>query len=305
MNENIFFIGIDSGGTKCELLISDKNNKPIYRKIYKALHFSVHGEKAISDHLIKIIKDSVESKNMLMCNCRGICIGLSGVRDNKDKNELKKILVKSLAVKNITVESDTAIALHGAFKGEDGLILICGTGSILYGVINKKYFRIGGWGRIIGDYGSGYEIGINAFRHLTKEYDKGKSKSKLSVEIEKKFSLNKNNVLGHIYHRGFDIQNLAPVVLELAGKKDRDALEIIDKAVSGLLQHINIFSSKTKHKKEIKLAFSGSIIESGNALSKSLEQRIRRDFENIKLVKRMHTPAEGAVILAKHKYNKN
>lgn len=305
MNENTFFIGIDSGGTKCELLITDRKSKPIQKKNYAALHYSVHGKKATSNHILKIIRDSVKSSKLNLNNCLGICIGLSGVREKKDKIDLQKILIKSLGIKNIIVESDTAIALHGAFNSGEGLILICGTGSILYGVINNKFFRIGGWGRIIGDYGSGYEIGKNALRHLAEEYDAGKPKSRLAIEAEKKFSLNKNNILNHVYHKGFAVQNLAPLVLELADKKDKVALKITDKALNGLLRHLIIFTAKTKYRRKINLALSGGIIESENILSKSLRQRIKHDFKNINLVEKKFTPSEGAIILAKHKYSIN
>jgi N-acetylglucosamine kinase-like BadF-type ATPase len=305
MIENTFFIGIDSGGTKCELVISGIASKTIYKKIYGALHYSVHGKSIITDHLTDIIKDSLTRSKLNSEDCKGICIGLSGARENKDKTELQGRLKKSLGIKNVIVESDAVTALHGAFEGKDGLILICGTGSILYGEINKKILRIGGWGRIIGDRGSGYEIGINAVRYLAEEYDRGSSKSKLAIRIREKFSLNGDNIVEQIYHKKFAIQNLVPLVLELAGKKDRDALKITQEAVNGLLYHIDMFFSRTGYRKKISLAFSGSIIESDNALTKILKQKIKRYYKNINLTGRLHSPAEGAILLAKNKYLKN
>jgi glucosamine kinase len=305
MNENTFFIGIDSGGTKSELLISDGDGKTIHKKIYGALHYSVHGKDIISNHLTKIIKDSIARKKLIPENCLGICIGLSGAREKRDKTELQIHLKKSLGNKNITVESDAVTALHGAFNGKDGLILICGTGSILCGVINNRILRIGGWGRIIGDFGSGYEIGKNAMRHLVEEYDKGILKSNLTLAIENQFAFNGNNVLEQIYHKKFGMQTLVPLVLELAGKKDRHALKITNEAVDGLLHHLEVFFSRTRYKKKIDLAFSGSIIESENSLSKILKKKIKRNFKNINLTGRKYSPAEGAILLAKHKYSKN
>lgn len=185
MNKNTFFIGIDSGGTKSEMLIMDTDDNIIHKISHKAFHYSVHGKEKVSSHLKDIITNSIKEKKLNLKNCKGICIGLAGVREAVDKNELQKHLIKLLGYKNILIESDSKIALYGAFKGKDGLILICGTGSILIGVINKKFFRIGGWGRIIGDYGSGYDIGKRAIKHLVSEYDKGKKTSKLSQAIEK------------------------------------------------------------------------------------------------------------------------
>jgi len=305
MTKNTFFIGIDSGGTKCELLITDAKNNIIHKISYKAFHYSVHGKEKVSCHLKDIITNSIKEKKLNLRNCRGICIGLAGVREAEVKNELQKHLIKLLGYKNILIESDSIIALHGAFKGKDGLILICGTGSILIGIINKKYFRIGGWGRIIGDYGSGYDIGRFAIKHLVSEYDKGKKTSKLSQAVEKKFSINKLNILKHVYQNNFDLQNLVPLVLEYAKKKDKDAQRIIDYAIDELIYHFKIFFSVTGYRKKINVAFSGSILENDNILSDKIKTRIKRNFHNINLVNKIHTPAEGAILLSKNKFEKN
>jgi N-acetylglucosamine kinase-like BadF-type ATPase len=305
MHENNFFIGIDSGGTKCELLISGNKGNTILKKKFKALHYSVHGKKIISEHLSEIISSSLNEKKLDLKNCRGICIGLAGAREIKDRLELEKQIKKLTGYKKIAVESDALIALYGAFKGNDGLILICGTGSILYGIAGGKFHRIGGWGRILGDYGSGYEIGKLALKHLARNYDNGIKLSRLSKEIEKKFYFTKHNILKNIYHENFNVQNLAPVVIELARKKDKDAEKIIDKAVDELTEHFNVFFKSSGLKKKIDVALSGSIIESDNILSKKLIGSIKKNFGNINLINKAHTPAEGAILLAKNKFNKN
>ena len=38
-----YYIGIDSGGTKCELVISSPDKKIIFQKKYKGIHYSVAG----------------------------------------------------------------------------------------------------------------------------------------------------------------------------------------------------------------------------------------------------------------------
>jgi N-acetylglucosamine kinase-like BadF-type ATPase len=305
MDKNRFFIGIDSGGTKSELLIKGTNDNTILKKKFSSVHYSVHGSCKTALHLKNIILDSIKAKKLDIKNCAGICIGLAGARESSDKTKLRKKLSELLKIKNIILESDALIALHGAFKGNDGIILICGTGSILYGVLKGKFIRIGGWGRIIGDHGSGYEIGKMAIKHLTDEYDYNKKFSRLSKAIEKSFSINRKNILKLIYHKNFDVQSVVPLVLELASKKDKDALHIIDKAVEDLLKHLDVFISHSKNNKT-NLAFTGSIIESNNILTRRLNDKIKKKYgSNINIVKKIHTPAEGAILLAKNKFQKN
>lgn len=305
MHKNTFFIGIDSGGTKSELLITDSENNFVLGKSYNAVHYSVSGKKKLLAHLQNIISDALNKKKLNLVNCNGICIGLAGVREKNVKKELQMHLSKLLGFKNILIDSDSSIALYGAFGGNDGLILICGTGSILFGLINKRFVRIGGWGKIIGDYGSGYDIGKNAIKNLTGEYDRNVRLSRLSRAIERKYSINKKNILKIIYQNNFEMQKLVPLVLEYADKNDKNAKKIINIAVDELLYHFEIFFSTIKLKKKINLAFSGSILENKNALSEKLKNKLKSNFGNIILTNKKHTPVEGAVLLAKNKFGKN
>jgi|WetSurMetagenome_2_1015567.scaffolds.fasta_scaffold12238_6 N-acetylglucosamine kinase-like BadF-type ATPase len=305
MINNNFFVGIDSGGTKSEILIADDCNILSHNKSCKALHYSLHGQDKIINHIKNIIIASLKEKKLNLKNCKGICIGLAGVREKKDKIEIEKLLKRLIEFKNIIVESDADIALHGAFKGNNGLILICGTGSILYGYVDGIFYRIGGWGRTIGDYGSGYEIGKYAIKHLVSEYDKNKKLSNISRIIEKKFSFNRTNILNKIYQNNFDVQHIAPVVLEQANKKDKNAIDIIDKAVDDLLCHFETFFAVSGLRNKIDLALSGSIIENENVLSHKLKKQIKKNFKLITIIKKMHTPVEGAILLAKNKFLKN
>jgi len=305
MVKNKFFIGIDSGGTKTELAVSESGEKIIFRKKSDSIHYSSYGREKTAVHLGKIISEFLKASGLDLNNCGGICIGISGARERSDKSGLRKRLCGILGFRKIIIESDTVIAQYGAFKGNDGLILICGTGSILHGTINGKPLRIGGWGRIIGDYGSGYETGKAALRHLVSEYDSGKKISALSEAIEKRFSLSRNNIIKKIYHGHFDLQKIAPLILEFAERGNKDAASIIDESLNGLIRHIEILAAKSR-KAATDLAFTGSIIENDNILSRKLKRRIRQKFgRKINLVNKIHTPSEGAILLAKNKFNKN
>jgi N-acetylglucosamine kinase-like BadF-type ATPase len=305
MDGNIFFIGIDSGGTKTELLIQNKDNKSVFSKKYNSLHYSVHGSDKVSNHLYEIITASLNEAGLEIENCKGICIGLAGAREEEDKNRIKQKVSKLLGFKKIIIESDSVIALQGAFNGEDGLILICGTGSILLGLIENKPVRIGGWGWKLGDFGSGYEIGKYAIKNLIEEYDCGRKPSALSKAIEKKFAIDEKTLLKNIYHKNFNFQNIVPVILEYAGKKDKTASRIIDTAADELLKHFSIFFSLTKYRRNIGLVLSGSILENKNPLSDRVRNKIKKSYTKINIVSRKNSPVKGAILLAKNKFLKN
>ena len=63
----------------------------------------------------------------------------------------------------MVLENDAFGALMSVRGKFSGNVLAAGTGTVALGVNPEgKVFRVGGWGHIIGDQGSGYDIGHKA-----------------------------------------------------------------------------------------------------------------------------------------------
>lgn len=301
------FIGIDSGGTKCELLITGENKQVVYNKKFKGYHYSVYGAAPVAENVSGYIKTSLKSSGLNLQDIKGICIGLAGAREGKDRKDLKKAFIKHLKYNNISIQSDALAGIYGAFEGKDGIIIISGTGSVLYGIYRGELTRIGGWGRILGDYGAGYTIGKMGLQELVKEYDElpvTGEHSMLGKTLEKKLGLNRKNIMEKIFHKNFPIQTAAPVVLECAERKDKKSAAIINEALEGLLYHIDTFLKVVKPKNELGLAFIGSIVETDNVLSRKLKKEIRKKFRKINVMEKKNSPAYGAVLLAEKEFNR-
>ncbi|MEO8664687.1 MAG: BadF/BadG/BcrA/BcrD ATPase family protein [Ignavibacteria bacterium] len=299
-----FYAGIDSGGTKCEVLIASENitgsisGKILFKRSYKGVHYSVAGLKLYSEKVSGFIKNSIASAKLDLKNCRGICLGVAGAREDNDRKKLKSSFQRILGFKDVLVTTDAMTALYGAFEGDEGIILISGTGSVLYGFSKGKLTRIGGWGRIIGDEGSGYWIGKRALNLLMKEYEKGDGgKSMLAKKVYNKFGIDHRNVVEKVFNENFEIQLLAPLVIECAEKKCGLSLKIVNEAVDGLIQDIKTFIKVSKRKRSINIAFIGSIIENRNILSDKLKREINK-LKIVKVVPKKHSSSYGAVLLA-------
>ena len=301
-----FFIGVDSGGTKCEILITDTSKKIILRKSFKAFHYSVCDADVVSKKISEYINSMLKAKELSLKNCEGICIGLAGAREATDRAKIRKSFSNILKFRKIAVETDTMTGIYGAFEGGEGIILISGTGSVLYAIHNDSMVRIGGWGRVIGDPGSGYWLGQKGLQVIVDEYDLDERDeySMLTREADKKFNITKQNILDKVFHQDFEIQTLAPLVIECAEKKDKKCISIIDEGAEKLAKHISLFFRLTGRKKPIELAFIGSVIENENILSQKLKSRIKKDFKNVKIVKKKNSPVYGAVLLAEKFFTK-
>ena len=298
-----FYIGIDSGGSNCRILIVDNNGYPIAKGEYHSIHYTIFGKDAVAQFLSNKILELTRKNKLVLKNCKGITAGIAGARNNTIKKAIGESLKRYLKFRRIIIETDTHIAFYGAFEGGDGIILINGTGSIIYGKIERKVYRIGGWGKILGDAGSGFSIGIEALKAATKEYDLNR-KSKLTRELNIKFGINKDTILKKVYQENLEAQKLTPFVFQLAEKKDSSCKEIINNATSELINLIKIFLVVFGKRKKIKLALIGSVLENNNLLSKKLKRFIRSNFKRrIELARIKYSPEYGAYLIAKDYYN--
>src|SRR5699024_11034486 len=71
----------------------------------------------------------------------------------------------------VVADHDASIALLGALSGSDGVAVIAGTGSIAYGLSGEQSSRVGGWGYLLGDEGSGLWIAKQALQQVMQGYD--------------------------------------------------------------------------------------------------------------------------------------
>jgi len=289
-----YIIAVDSGATKSEVLLYPYNESGKEKiRLYKFpfINLNLLGYDESLKRLKKIVKDvsGVVGKNKIAA----VAAGISGARYEKDRKRLASALSKATGIKKVFMLPDTEIALEAAFAKnvKNCGILIAGTGSILYyRAGDGKINRIGGWGRHIGDEGSGHWIAREALYKVTKHYDKRLEAEKLAVVIKKEFGIDEANIIKHVYHLNFEISKLTRHVFRCAEKGDKISKGIIKDAAENLLTH---FIPLKKHKYTI--AMMGSLLTEEKLLAVELKKTAKKHFPNIKLIQPEFAPVWGAV----------
>ena len=118
------------------------------------------GKKQISQLLRKIAET--------FPNPKVIAIGMAGVRTCVDQQNLHKVIKKNwpnTELIHTTNDLETALEADSNRKQISRVLVLSGTGSCCYGKSKKgSTSKIGGWGHILGDKSSGYEIGLRALK---------------------------------------------------------------------------------------------------------------------------------------------
>jgi N-acetylglucosamine kinase-like BadF-type ATPase len=289
-----YIIGIDAGATSSDVLLYSPDTHSGKYFTFPPVNYNVAGK----ENTVKILKDIIRkvSKTKGVENITAVCAGIAGARHEKDRQYIKKELLKSFPEINFSVYPDTAIAFAAIFSHNDSNcgILIAGTGSILYYYDSKgEIKRVGGWGRYIDDEGSGYWIGREALNRAVKCFDGRNKKTLITKALNTKFKLNDTSIIKEVYHNKFEISKAAKIVFECAEKGDKEAVKIIQEAAELLAEHLHPFKNKTAV-----IALCGSLFTKEKLLEKYFRKIVKEKYPGIKLIKPKRKPVWGAVEIA-------
>lgn len=300
-----YLIGIDGGGTKSDCAVADLSGKIIHQTTGKPSNFLVIGVEEAVENIFSQIEENLFKLEGDFSDIKQIVVGVAGAGRKEDAQILEKSFLdyaeqQRVHFKNVKVVSDAHIALEGAFPDSIGCILIAGTGSILFGKDEKGIIhRVGGFGRLIGDEGSGYSIGRKALNAVSKELD-GRGEKTLITEIlnQKMKVSHSDSLVNKVYKEKLDIASLAKIVIEAAEEDDLIAQDILDEEADELILHIKSILEKINSNK-LNVAFSGSLIDNKNFYSDLLKRKINSTLPNVNVVKPATSPLNGAILIAK------
>ncbi|MDA0987285.1 MAG: hypothetical protein O3A55_06795 [Bacteroidetes bacterium] len=307
-----FVIGIDGGGTSTNAILSNFEGKIISKASTNATNFQIIGLKLTAEKIIQLIFKCLRNGKIKKPEIEKIVIGISGAGRKVDQLNLKNSVLreaqnKKLKINELVILPDALVTLESAFGGKSGIILIAGTGSIAFGKDNiRKIYRVGGWGRIIGDEGSGYFIGQLALNKISQVID-GRIKSNGIINlVAKKFRLtSQEKIIKKVYREQFNISKLAPQIILAAQKGEKISSHIIKTSINELVLMVETLVKKgdfrnfevVKEKNKIPIICYGGLIDGSNYFRKKLEKAILKSNRRFKIIKRKFLPVEGALNL--------
>jgi N-acetylglucosamine kinase-like BadF-type ATPase len=301
-----YLIGMDGGGTKTDCLVTDIEGNIILNCTGGPVNIMIMEMSKVFETLFSLLNQCKEKSTTEFINFQSVVLGTAGAGRKSDAERLEKGFKEFLKLKgihlNFFVESDARIALEGAFSGKDGCILISGTGSIMFGKdLNGRIHRVGGFGRMIGDEGSGYIIGRKGLNSVAKYFDGRGDHTILTKLLAEKFGIDSaEKLINGIYRHNPDVASVAPLVIEAAERGDLVCSSIAEEECEELISHI-LAMGKKLNVQELKLALIGGIIASNNFFSKLLRNKIESLAYKVKLQEPEFPPAMGAVLIAKEK----
>jgi N-acetylglucosamine kinase-like BadF-type ATPase len=301
-----YFIGIDGGGTKTYGVIADETGKLLASTKRDSSNYLQVGIDKARENLVSIIEELCTSQEIDLLTFDYAVIGLAGAGRPEDRETIMKALTSTgLRVPQLEIVPDFITALAGGTFGEAGVIIISGTGSVVFGVDedgNTK--RAGGWGHILADEGAGYQFGKEATRAVMQAFDGRGAATKLTDKILKKLNLEAPDKLvkwslSLKEQEKPEIASLSPLVFEAFNEGDPVAEKIIELGVSGIVEMVEA-TSKGLHlkEKEFKIVLAGGNFEHQPKLVELLRNKLKPVVPKATALLPKFHPVVGAVILA-------
>ncbi|SNB73928.1 N-acetylglucosamine kinase [Arboricoccus pini] len=184
------------------------------------------------------------------------------------------------------LRNDVEIAFHGAFAGGPGILLLAGTGSMVWaGAADGTRIRVGGWGDLFGDEGSAYWIGREALARAAMALD-GRQDGRAfasavlaAIGAEAVDAREGGALLDWAYgldHRRPAIAALARTVDAEAVKGDLLARDLLAAAADHLAMHVAAARRRLPGGATLPWSLAGGLFDS-KTLTDLVVQRIGRD----------------------------
>jgi N-acetylglucosamine kinase-like BadF-type ATPase len=295
-------IGVDAGGTETFGYLADEQGRILAEAHDAGANFHTSGPEAVEAVLRSVFQGLVGPE--APCLLAAVCVGMAGV-DREDEADAIRAIIRRIGCQAPTVVvNDGLIALHAGVGDRPGVVVISGTGSIVYGYNSRfQAARAGGWGHIIGDEGSRYWIGREALTAVVRAADGRGPATRLTVDVLEHFKIDDVAGLTEIvYDRDWprmSVAALGPLVQRALESGDHLATSIVERAAEELVSGARSVVSRLRLDEEMFPAvLAGGAFQAVPALVGAVTTRLVRTFPQCQVRRLAHEPALGAVHLA-------
>ncbi|WP_196493792.1 N-acetylglucosamine kinase [Ornithinibacillus caprae] len=301
----MYVIGIDGGGTKTIGAIVDESGHVYAKSEVGPSNPNSVDTSLVKSELEKICYSLREQQPEVFAQVTNVFAGMSG-GDHQENQQLLKSILEGCFPKHVKVniDNDAITALYSGTLGKPGVVQISGTGSITFGVNEHgERQRVGGWGYLFSDYGSGYAIGRDGVSEAFKAYDGITEETVLIRLLEMHYQVTSlPDIIPFIYQSKnprTELASISKIVSEAADLGDQVAAKIYQKNGEDLGQSIVCLSKKLfPHTCKVPVVLTGGVFKRHDLLMDTMQEVLVKSDIRGEFIIPLVEPIGGAVIAA-------
>jgi N-acetylglucosamine kinase-like BadF-type ATPase len=294
-------IGIDAGATKTVGYLADGRGHVLEQTSAPGANLYTSGHDGVERVMREVLEAVTRRRDV---SPAAVCVGMAGVDRDDEAWAVRTILRRVGCEAPVVAVSDALVALVAGAGDEPGIVIISGTGSIVYGRnARMEAARAGGWGHMIGDEGSGYWIGREALTAVVRARDGRGPATRLTEDVIAHFEIDDlPRLKGVIYDRELPrqaVSALGPIVQRATGEGDHVAIGILERAAEELaLSALSVSNRLRLGSNGLLIVLAGGVFPLVPYLGDALTRRLTESTPGCRVNLLDREPAAGAVHLA-------
>ena len=301
------YLGVECGATHSIALYAPGGNQPCHRAEFGPANLRLLDDAALLEHFTKIKIIQPDPAPPLT----GLAIGMAGMRTDSDRQRVLSAAAKVWPATPCYPTNDLETALVAGestakTKPVARVLILSGTGSCCFGrKADKQTVRYGGWGHILGDKGSGYEIGLRGLKASVYYLDRDGQWSLLGRKLLEALQLNEPDDLIEWTRTAAksEVAALALPVFTAAAEGDKIARDILTGAKESLANDgVDCARRLVKRGAAVEFILAGSVLLKQAAFARQVRSRLLELWPGASVTFLRREGVWGALELAKEHF---
>lgn len=298
------FAGYDGGGTKTACVLCDETGKLLGTGIGGPSNYLYCGKEMAAESVREATRQAFASAGLEPCTLEAAYMASAAILLQHGDSHVP-FFSTCMDAKTVLCESDLYPIWFASTREEPAVVSIAGTGAVTYVCSLDGFIRTSGWGPLLGDEGSGYDLGLRALRLVCRMADKRAEMDEEFVNaILERLEVSVPRELIGAVNRGDSrskVASAAYTVSQLYTKGNETAKKLLEVSAEEIALAVNTVASQRASHEPIPLVLNGSLVEPGRPLYQLLEEKLVRPGSCISRIcaPDVH-PAVASAALAMH-----
>lgn len=163
-----YLLGVDGGGTHTRALLTNASGRVFGHGEAGTSNALAIGRRGAEAAIQLAVGQAIAGRQRV----EAAVFGLAGVAGPEDQQTVRRLRHLFPFIRALALENDGTVALYAGTRGAPGILVNAGTGTVVVGRgADGRTHRADGWGYLMGDEGSAYDIGTMALRAAMRAYD--------------------------------------------------------------------------------------------------------------------------------------
>jgi len=303
VRSNRYVAGVDGGASKTVALVGTESGDILGRGESGSSNYHNIGSVAASEAIENAVNAAKEHAGLRRVKLETTVVALAGIDSSKDSKAATRFVRGARLAKKSFVIHDSVAALYTATRGRPGIVVNSGTGCFAAGTsATRKYVRVGGWGNLIDDRGSGFDIGMKAILMAFRMMDGRTQRTRLVSLVKRGLRVKMfDEILDLIYVKKIGVYGIARLVpmISRAASRDKVCRDILKEAGLTLAELVCTAARELRLTGEqFTLYTTGGVFGSGPYLLKPFISKIKKHCPRSRIVGLEIEPVKGSFWLA-------